>query len=103
MTLFYTEQAIESLQECLDFFPPEVSSEKRLQIRDKILSKADKLLSNPRLGQKEEYLEHLGQSHRRIIEGHYKIIYRVEGKIIYITDIFDTRQDPARMKDSSMI
>lgn len=50
------------------------------------------------MGQKEEYLEHMGQSHRRIIEGYYKIIYRVEGETIYVTDIFDTRQDPARMK-----
>ena len=98
MKLFYTEQAILSLQECLDFLPPEVSAEKRLQIRDKILAKAEKLLTKPRMGQKEEYLEHLSQSHRRIIEGHYKIIYRVEGEIIYVTDIFDSRQDPSKMR-----
>lgn len=98
MKLFYTEQAVVSLQECLDFLPPEVSEEKRLQIRDKILAKAEKLLLKPRIGRREEYLEHLGQSHRRIIEGPYKIIYRIEGEIIYITDIFDSRQDPAKMK-----
>lgn len=98
MTLFYTEQAIDSLQECLDFLPPEVSLEKRLNIRDKILAKAEKLLAKPRMGQREGYLEHLGLSHRRIIEGNYKIVYRIEGKVIYITDIFDTRQDPAKMK-----
>jgi hypothetical protein len=50
------------------------------------------------MGQKEKYLEHLGQSHRRIIEGHYKIIYRIEEEVIYITDIFDTRQDRTKMK-----
>jgi hypothetical protein len=65
MKLFYTEQALKSLQECLDFFPPEVPSEKRLQIRDKIMAKIEKLLNRPRMGQREEYLEHLGQSHRR--------------------------------------
>lgn len=96
--MFYTEQAIHSLQESLDFLPPEVSLEKRLEIRDKILAKADKLLANPGLGQKEEYLDHLDLSYRRVIEGHYKIIYRVEGELIYITDIFDSRQDPAKMK-----
>jgi toxin ParE1/3/4 len=98
MKLFYTEQAVVSLQECLDFLPPEISEEKRLQIRDRILSKAQKLLLKPHIGRREEYLEHLGQSHRRIIEGPYKIIYRIEGDIIYITDIFDSRQDPAKMK-----
>lgn len=98
MKLVYTEQAINGLQACIDFFPPEVSSEKRLHIRDEILAKADQLLVNPRLGQKEEYLEQLGQNHRRLIESYYKIIYRVEGELIYVTDIFDSRQDPDKMK-----
>ena len=58
MKLVYTEQAIASLQECLDFFPSEeVSPEKVNEIRDRILAKADKLLNNPYLGQEEEYLE----------------------------------------------
>ena len=44
------------------------------------------------------FLEHLGLGHRPIIEGHFKIIYKVEGEYIYITDIFDSRQDPDKMK-----
>ena len=98
MKLLYTERAIVSLQECLDFFPPEVPPEKINEVRDKILAKADKLLENPYLGQQEEYLEHIGQSHRRVIEGYYKIIYKLEGETIVITDIFDSRQDPSKMK-----
>src|SRR5258708_7072973 len=98
MKLFYTQQALDSLQECLDFFPSEVPSEKVNEICDRILAKADKLLINPHIGQVEEYLEHLDKSHRRVIEGNYKIIYRIENEIIYVTDIFDSRQDPAKMK-----
>jgi plasmid stabilization system protein ParE len=98
MKLVYSEQAIASLQECLDFFSLEVPAEKVNEIRNRILDKADTLLINPYTGQQEEYLEHLGQSHRRVIEGHYKIIYKVEGEVIIITDIFDSRQDPAKMK-----
>ncbi|NBW39124.1 MAG: type II toxin-antitoxin system RelE/ParE family toxin [Cytophagia bacterium] len=86
-----------SLQECLDFLPPEIPSIKIIEIRDAILGKADKLLENPYMGQVEEYLKHLGQSHRRIIEGNYKIIYKIKGDYIYITDIFDSRQDPSKM------
>lgn len=99
MKLVYTEQAIVSLQESLDFLPPETPAEKVNEIRDRILAKADKLLDNPHIGQLEEYLEHMGQSHRRIIEGHYKIIYRVKGELIIITDIFNSRQDPSKMKE----
>ena len=99
MKLVYTQQAIDSLQECLDFFPPEVSAEKINEIRDRILSKADKLLVNPYLGQQEEYLEHLGKFHRRVIEGSYKIIYKIEVDSIVISDIFDSRQNPSKMKE----
>jgi plasmid stabilization system protein ParE len=83
----------------LRFFSLEVSGEKANEARDRILAKADKLLENPYIGQHEEYLDHLGQSHRRVIEGHYKIIYKIEGEMIIITDIFDSRQDPSKMKE----
>lgn len=44
MRLLFTLQALESLQECLDFFPPDVSEEKRTEIRDWIISKTELLL-----------------------------------------------------------
>jgi len=96
--IVYTEQAIESLNDCLNFISPHVTIEKLLAIRDEILATADLLIENPELGQVEEYLEHLGLGHRRLIEGNYKIIYRVQGYQIFITDIFDSRQDPSKMR-----
>jgi toxin ParE1/3/4 len=98
MKIQYTEQSLISLQESLEFISKEVSLEKLIEIRDQILNSTDILIKNPKLGKKEEYLEHLKLGHRRIIGGHYKVIYRVEKEIIYITDIFDTRQDPNKMK-----
>lgn len=98
MKIQYTEQSLISLQESLDFISKDVSLEKLIEIRDQILDSTDILLKYPKLGKKEEYLEHLKLGHRRIIEGHYKIIYRTDKKIIYITDIFDTRQEPKKMK-----
>jgi mRNA-degrading endonuclease RelE of RelBE toxin-antitoxin system len=35
--------------------------------------------------------------HRRLIVGNYKIIYLIEDDVVYISDIFDTRQDPKKM------
>lgn len=98
MKLYYTAQALQSLQEVIDFLSEEVPPEKVNQIRDRIVEKVNRLIPNPYLGQKEEYLAHLGLNHRRIISGHYKIIYRIEGEIIFITDVFDSRQDPSEMK-----
>ncbi len=99
MKLIYTEQALFSLEEALNFIAPKVTPEKLMEIRDKILDAADNLLLQPLQGQKEPYLEHIGLGHRRIVESHYKIIYRVIGEYIYITDIFDSRQDPDKMKE----
>lgn len=98
MKLFYTKQALISLEEALEFIAPKVPYEKIVEIRDKILDAADTLLEQPLAGQKEYLLEHLELDHRRLVEGHYKIIYRVIDEYIYITDIFDSRQDPAKMK-----
>jgi toxin ParE1/3/4 len=98
MKLVYTEQALVSLEETLEFISPKVSHEKLIEIRDQILDTVDTLLSQPLKGQKEPFLEHLELGYRRLVEGHYKIIYRVVGEYIYITDIFDSRQDPDKMK-----
>ena len=98
MKLVYTEQALISLEEILEFIAPNVSHEKLMDIRDRILNKADTLLLHPLQGQKEPFLEHLGLGHRRLVESHFKIIYRISGEHIYITDIFDSRQDADKMK-----
>ncbi len=98
MKLVYTEQALTSLNEALEFIASKVSHEKLIEIRGQILDAADILLEQPLAGQREYLLEHLELSHRRLVNGHYKIIYRIAGEYIYITDIFDSRQDPAKIK-----
>ncbi len=47
MKLVYTEQALLSLEEVLDFIAPNVSNEKLIAIRDRILDAADTLLQQP--------------------------------------------------------
>ncbi len=98
MEIIYTEQALFSLEEALGFIAHKVSQVKLIEIRNNILNKADTLLLQPNQGQKESYLEHLDLDYRRIIESHYKIIYRVIGESIYIIDIFDSRQSPDKMR-----
>ena len=95
----YTFQARKSLRESLELLKKNhVSADKRNAIRKSILDKAEQLAPNPNMGEKEEYLLHLNQGHRRVVESHYKIIYLIEDDYIIITDIFDSRQDPSKMK-----
>jgi len=64
---------------------------------DKILNDMDLLRRFPRGAQVETLLAHLGMGHRRMVSGNYKIIYRIEGELVVVTDIFDARQDPEKM------
>ena len=40
----------------------------------------------------------LKEGHRRVIDGHVKIIYRIVEEAVYVTDFFDSRSDPGKMK-----
>lgn len=71
MKLVYTEQALKSLEESLEFLAPHVSIQTLEAVRNRILDRADKLIKNPSSGKLEEYLEHLGPI---IEESLYRII-----------------------------
>ena len=43
----------------------------------------------------------IGEEHRYLVDGNYKIIYKRVKEGILITDIFDTRQDPAKIADNN--
>ena len=93
----FTEQALQRVEEILSFLRRSMPEDAVLQVGKKLIDKIASLEQHPYKGQQEEYLQHLGLGHRRLIVEHYKIIYRVTATSIYITDIFDTRQDPHKM------
>jgi toxin ParE1/3/4 len=68
------------------------------KIRTSIFDGTKPLIKQPLIGAVEENLIDLGQAHRYIVVDNYKIIYRVIQLDIYITDIFDCRQNPKKMK-----
>ncbi len=90
--------ALLRLRDAIEFLRQKLPEEKTAAILNRVLDRADRLSVDYELGQFEPYLEHLDKGHRRLIEGHFKIIYRVEGDVVYVTDIFDSRQDPDKVK-----
>ncbi len=100
MKLVYTEQSLASLQETYDFLTSRDNfpKSKAELVINQVIGRAEELVDFPELGQEEELLSHLNMGHRRLIEGHIKVIYRIEGEFVYITDFFDSRQDPSKMK-----
>lgn len=100
MKVVYTENSRASLRELIRFLIEDqgLEEEKVDSIVAELLDNADDLGMYPQKGQIEEYLEHLGLGHRRIVVSHCKVIYRIEKDTVFVTDFFDTRQSPKKMK-----
>ncbi len=97
MKLVYLPSARKHFREAMEYLHREAGPRVVAKIRAKILDEVERMKQFPKGPQEEEYLTHLGLGHRRAVVGNYKIIYRTEGDTIYVTDIFDARQDPAKM------
>lgn len=96
MKLRYTASAQRRLRQIIDF---NGGGKKAHKIARNILDRADELEGYPELGPEEDNLKHMGQGHRSLLVGTlYKIVYLITKPFIVITDIFDVRQDPDKMK-----
>ena len=61
-----------------------------------ILDRETQLISQPKSGTIETRLK-LKREYRFLVESHYKIIYRIGKKSIYVLKVFDTRQHPNKI------
>ncbi|MGO4771137.1 type II toxin-antitoxin system RelE/ParE family toxin [Flavobacterium sp. W22_SRS_FK3] len=66
----------------------------------KIILDPNKILPHPEITQIEELLLNRENEYRYLICDNYKIIYSIDSKQkrIMIADVFDTRQNPAKIK-----
>lgn len=99
MEIIWTHFAIENLKVIFDFYTIKASKKVAHKIRVQILNATEQLINHPTSGQKEIHLQKLKKDFRYIVSGNYKIIYKVEGAQIIISDVFDTRQNPDKMVD----
>lgn len=97
MRIQVSEYAARQLETIWEHHAEVVSEKVADRITMKIVNEMDLLLRHPRGGQAEPLLDHLGLGHRRLVSGHYKIIYRILDDVIFVADIFDSRQDPQKM------
>lgn len=97
----WTLEAEKDILRVYDFYVENFSEKLAQKVLRDIFSKVQKLEHSPGIGQEEELLKHIEQGQRYIISNHNKIIYKPENIIIYITHVFDTRQDPNKLKRST--
>jgi toxin ParE1/3/4 len=97
MKLVITQSARLRLKDIHDYYRENVSIAIANKIKAGIIEHLKSIQLYPLAGQEEECLNELGLGHRRMVKGNYKIIYRVLDDVIYVTDVFDSRQDPSKI------
>ncbi len=95
--IIWTKSALNDLDIIIDFIS-QTSQRTAESVASKILKHTSQLSEFPKSGQVEPTLNNLKFEYRYIIEGHSKIIYRLDKSKIFIERVFDTRQNPDKLK-----
>lgn len=98
MELKNTDYAIAHLVESVELTLGSASIEKREEVIDTVLEETRRLIQWPHAGQVEVWLADREHEYRRLVVGNFKIIYRIQGDMVHVTDLFDARQNPKRMR-----
>jgi toxin ParE1/3/4 len=98
--IYWTAFAKQELKSIFDYHKEKVNLKIARQITRQIVEEAENLSSHPEMGQPEELLKGRKQEFRYIISTNYKIIYwtNKSKNRVEISDIFDTRQNPIKLK-----
>jgi len=96
MKILITQPAEKRLLEIHEYYVTHASIRVADRLINKIFKAIAKIEANPYLGSTDEYLSFMNKEHRKIFQGNYKIVYRFTETTIFITDVFDCRQDPVK-------
>jgi plasmid stabilization system protein ParE len=80
-----------------DYYKTKASFSIAHKIKNSCFDRVEILFQNPEAGPIDEVLKELNEGHRYLIEGNYKIIYKINSNTIFITGVFDTRQEPQKI------
>lgn len=98
--IIWSDFAEKELDSIFEYYQENTNPEVASTLLTSIINAPNRLLTNRELGQKEEQLDDLQKEYRYLIHHTYKIIYSVDLKdrMIKIADVFDTRQNPKKIK-----
>jgi toxin ParE1/3/4 len=97
MRVIWSDFATSSLYDIYKYYKEAAGENVAKRIKTRIFTATRQLNRHPESGQIEPILKQLGENHRYLVEGNYKIIYKKVIDGILITDVFDTRQYPKKM------
>ncbi len=80
LKVFWTDTALEQLENIFDYYKVNVSINIAKKIIKQIVNKTIQLEKTPRIGQKEPLLESRKNEYRYLVIDNYKIIYWIDNK-----------------------
>lgn len=100
LKIYWTNFAKKELQNIFDYYKENASLRVATKLSEQIVKQTLKLSDQTEIGAKELLLEKREQEFRYLVYKNYKIIYwnNKEKNRIDISDVFDTRQNPIKLK-----
>jgi plasmid stabilization system protein ParE len=100
LKIYWTEFSEKELVKIFKYYNKKANYQIAKKLVDGIYNETLKLRNQPEIGQIEELLQSREQDFRYLVFKNYKIIYWInkDKKWIEINDVFDTRQNPPKMK-----
>ena len=100
LIIIWSKFAETQLDEIYNYYKKKVSTKVAKKLVRGIINEPKKLIKSPLIGQKEELLKQRETEYRYLIFKNYKLIYSVDNQngYIKIVDVFDTRQNPIKLK-----
>ena len=97
MNIVWTKSAIMDLRDIFDYYKYSASPKIAHKIKNACFDRVEILYKNPTAGPIDDLLAKLSEGHRYLVEGNYKIIYKMVDTTIFVTGVFDTRQEPTKI------
>lgn len=100
LSIIWSDFAETQLDEIYEYYQQKAGSRVAAKLLKGIIEEPNKLIKKPFIGQEEELLVERTIDYRYLVFKNYKLIYSVdeENGFIKIADVFDTRQNPPKMK-----
>ena len=100
LKIIWSEFAETQLDEIYEYYKKEAGTRIAKKLVKGIINEPKKLIKTPYIGQEEELLIQREIHYRYLVFKNYKLIYSVdkENGFIKIADVFDTRQNPPKIK-----
>jgi toxin ParE1/3/4 len=100
LKIIWSDFSETQLDEIYEYYKKRASLKVATKIVTGIIKESEKLIKTSFIGQEEELLKDREIQYRYLVFKNYKVIYSVDEKsgFVKIADVFDTRQNPSKMK-----